>query len=369
MNNNTNAFFALLRAGLWEKEVQLLPFGEVDYSTVLRLAEEQSVVGLVAAGLEHVVDVKLPKEDMLQFVGHTLQLEQRNTAMNCFIGVIVDKMRKAGIYTLLVKGQGIAQCYERPLWRACGDVDLLLSDENYEKAKRFLTPLASSVETEAFREKHFAMTINSWLVELHGSLRSDCLRKMDRGIDRIQYDIFCGGNVRSWMNGNTLVFLPSADNDVLLVFTHILKHYFRSGIGLRQVCDWCRLLWFFRNSIKMNELESHIRALGIMTEWKVFASLAVNTLGMPEEAMPLYENNEKWRKKADKVLLRIMADGNFGHNKDLSYADRHKPIVRKLISFWRHTRDSITQFGIFPLDTIKAWNSMVVNGVKDSGKE
>ena len=125
LDNNTQAFLALVRAGLWEKDVQLSSYGDIDFKEVYRLAEEQSVVGLVAAGIEHIVDIKIPKEDALQFVGQSLQLEQQNTAMNHFIGVIVDKMRAAGIYTLLVKGQGIAQCYERPLWRSCGDVDFL----------------------------------------------------------------------------------------------------------------------------------------------------------------------------------------------------------------------------------------------------
>ena len=51
-------------------------------------------------------------------------------------------MREAGIYTVLVKGQGVGQCYERPLWRSCGDVDLFFDAENYEQAKAFLSPLA-----------------------------------------------------------------------------------------------------------------------------------------------------------------------------------------------------------------------------------
>lgn len=44
-DKNIVAFFALLRAGLWEKEVRLAPYGEIDFSAVLDLAEEQSVVG------------------------------------------------------------------------------------------------------------------------------------------------------------------------------------------------------------------------------------------------------------------------------------------------------------------------------------
>ena len=59
-----------------------------------------------------------------------LQIEKQNSAMNSFIGVLVEKMRKEGIYTLLIKGQGVAQCYEKPLWRSCGDIDLYLSEDN-----------------------------------------------------------------------------------------------------------------------------------------------------------------------------------------------------------------------------------------------
>jgi len=102
----------------------------------------------------------VPKPIALQFIGRTVQLEQRNQAMNYFIGVMVEKMREAGIYTVLVKGQGGGQCYERPLWRLCGDVDLFFDEENYEKAKGVLTPLAIEVEPEEKRKKHLAMTID-----------------------------------------------------------------------------------------------------------------------------------------------------------------------------------------------------------------
>lgn len=52
-NNNQQAFFALVRAGLWKKEAQLSRFSDIDYKAIMQLAEEQAVVGLVSAGLEH----------------------------------------------------------------------------------------------------------------------------------------------------------------------------------------------------------------------------------------------------------------------------------------------------------------------------
>lgn len=62
------------------------------------------MVELIAAGMEYIVDTKPAKKDVLQFVGQTFQIEERNKAMNYFIGILVDKMKDAGIFTLLVKG-------------------------------------------------------------------------------------------------------------------------------------------------------------------------------------------------------------------------------------------------------------------------
>ena len=51
MDNNQKAFFELLRAGLWEKEVRLSPYKDIDFSVILNLAEEQSVVVLLLLAL------------------------------------------------------------------------------------------------------------------------------------------------------------------------------------------------------------------------------------------------------------------------------------------------------------------------------
>ena len=301
LEKNTGALFELIRSGLWERDIRLSDLGNIDIPSVQTLAEEQSVIGLVAAGLEHVVDVKFPKEDVLQIVGQTLQLEQQNQAMNQFIGVIVEKMRKEGIYTLLLKGQGIAQCYEKPLWRACGDVDFFLSDDNYQKAKAFLTPLASSVEREFVREKHLGMTLDPWVVELHGRLYCGLSSRIEKELDRVYKDTFYGGSVRSWNDDRVQVFLLSPSDDAFYVFTHILQHFYKGGIGLRQICDWSRLLRTYLEEIDLQLLEKRIQRAGLKSEWKAFGAFAVEYLGMDAESMPLYSPDKKWKRKADRI--------------------------------------------------------------------
>ena len=304
LDKNTQAFLELVRAGLWEKEAWIEQYGKVEFEEIYRFAGEQSVVGLVTVGFEHIQDVKAPQEIVLQCIGESLQLEQTNKAMNQFIEKLVGKMREAGIYTLLVKGQGVAQCYEKPLWRASGDVDLLLSDSNYKKAKEFLLPLSSDNKPDERYSKHLGMSIDQWYVEIHGTLRTGLSGRIDRVVDEVQKDVFCGGNVRSWMNGKTTVFLPSPNNDVFFVFTHFIKHFYKEGMSLRQICDWCRLLWTYRDSLNHELLESRIRKSGLMSEWKAFSALAVKYLGMPEKAMPLYDS--RFKVKGERILKHIL---------------------------------------------------------------
>lgn len=362
-NSNLDAFLALVRAGLWEKDVRLQTYGQIDFSEICRLSEEQSIVGLVAAGVEHVGDGKLPQKNVLHLLGRVLQLEQRNEAMNKFIGELILKMNKAGIHTLLVKGQGVAQCYERPLWRSCGDVDLFMNDENYEKAKEFLVPLANRVETEFTFTKHLEMTLSSWSVELHGTMFSELSKRIDRGIELVTEDTFREGGTRVWKNGEIDVFLPNPNNDVVFIFTHILQHFFKWGIGLRQVCDWCRLLWTYQTEIDIILLEKRLQMMGLVTEWKAFASLAVNFLGMPMEAMPLYSPSAYWKKKASNILSFILSTGNMGHNRSVTYYSKYPFYIRKVISLCNHTKNSVRHFFVFPMDSLKIWGRMVKNGV------
>lgn len=363
LHSNKQTFFALVEAGLWEKGVRLSTYNKIDFQEVNRLAEEQAVIGLVAAGMEHVTDVKVPKEDILQFAGQVLQLEQRNKAMNEFLAGIIDNLRKEGVYTLLLKGQGIAQCYERPLWRVSGDVDLFLSNDNYKNAVNVLTPQAHEVEDENIYTKHIGFKIDGWEVELHGSLRSELWKRLDNMLDEVQEEIFYGGAVRSWMNGSTQVFMPRADEDVVYVFAHILQHLFKGGIGLRQICDWCRLLYTYRDSLNFGLLESRIRKAGIRTEWKVFATLAVDYLGMPGGYMPLYDGSNKWKKKAKRLLAFVLETGNFGRNRDMSYRNEESAISRKWKTFCLITSDTFKQFAIFPMDSIRVWSRMMRIGL------
>lgn len=389
MSKDIYVFFELLKAGLWrdQRAVSCLKFqvpSDIDWEREYQIAEEQAVVGIVAAGLEVVQNVqefkdfKIPQKAKYQFIGQTMLIEKRNKEMNAFVADLIEKLRDNDIYALLVKGQGIAQCYEKPLWRTCGDVDLLMSEDNYRKACVYLGKIADSTERETKKNKerkHQEYQISGWAVELHGTLHSHLSGRGDREIDKVQRKCFYGGSVRSGefkssKASGVQVFLPGVNEDVFFVFTHILQHLFLEGIGLRQICDWCRLLYIYRDSLNHKLLEQRLRKAGLMSEWKVFASFAVNWLGMPMEAMPLYyENdneNEKLKRKAERIFRFVMEVGNFGHNREVKWNDSFN---RRAMLIWHRITDTVKLLRVFPIDAPKfllnyAWDGVgyVVRG-------
>lgn len=364
MDIQQKIFFSLVKSGLWESDVYLPSCEENDYREVFKLASEQSVIGIVTAGLEHAHSSNILKENLLLFIGATFQIEKRNKELNNFIREITNKMEASCISSLIVKGQGIAQCYERPLWRSSGDVDFLFDENNFLKARDFFRPLVTSYDPDDDYSRHLSGTVGEWDIELHGNQRTMLSLKIDEVIDDIQEKAIENRRYRVWQNEQTNVLLPNPDDDVIYVFTHYLKHFFKGGIGLRQICDWCRLLYTYKDSINYELLESRIRKMGLLTEWKAFGAFAVDYLGMPSEAMPLYAPDKKWSRKGDRICAFVMEVGNFGHNRDNGYYAKYPFLIRKTYSFGRRCGDLIRHARIFPLDSLRFFPYMMYNGIR-----
>lgn len=370
-SNSTEVFFLLTRAGLYgrtEGIEDFMPEG-VDWAEVYRLAKEQKVLGLVAGGIETIRtewlkthDTPLmPRQWVVDFAHPTLQLEQRNQNMNRFIEQLFGRLQKNGIHALLLKGQGVAQCYQDPFRRAIGDVDLLLSEEDYWKAKDYLRQFASSSKEGKEYKKECAVVIANWKVEMHGSLRCGFSSRSDREFDKVYRNTFKGGSGRSWKNGEVQVPLLRKEDDVLYVFVHFLNHFYKGGVGIRQICDWSRLLWTFWDSLDLSLLEARLKKMKLMTAWKAFGMFAVEYLGMPKEAMPFYREEEKWKRKAQRICAFILMTGNMGSNRKVK-AD--SVLSKKIVLSRQRFRDLANHFTIFPLDSLRFFPSILRNGLR-----
>lgn len=359
-------FLSLVQEGLWGRSNNnidcLLNLNRsADWNDVYRVAREQTVQGLVLAGVE-CSDEKPPKEFLLQWIGEVQLLEQRNKELNGVVAELIDRLRKEKIYCLLVKGQGVAQCYEKPLWRESGDIDLLLTEVDYKRTKTLLTPMADEVHIENIKNMHLSMNMKGYIVELHGKMPFLLSNRVERVIDEILDDSLHKGGVMTGKLEGKDILLPNLDNHIFIVFTHFLHHLFIEGVGLKQICDWCRMLWTYRHEIDADLLGKRLQGTGLMSEWKAFASLAVKTLGMPVDAMPFYD--EGFKRKGEMVLRHILKTGNLGQNKDLSYRVKYNGFVYRMVSFWRRFVDFVQFVPIFPLDAPRFFYTYVFGKMK-----
>lgn len=108
--------------------------------------------------------------------------------------------------------------------------------------------------------------------------------------------------------------------------------------------------------------------MGLMSEWKAFGAYAVEFLGMPVEALPLYSADEKWKRKAARICSFIMEVGNFGHNRDTSYYGKYPFLIRKTISMGWRIGELFRHARIFPLDSIRFFPKLMYVGIRSAVK-
>lgn len=353
-------FFSLLRSGLWDVPVDYEPDGDIDWKEIFRMSFKQTVLPLVAHGIGYCQGTKPSEEESDEFVDIVIFTEKKNLKANSRIEYLFTLLSGQGIKAYLVKGQGVARTYIHPEYRQCGDIDLFLPGDNYNRAKELLIPLSDEVAEEGKDNLHLGMGFGDEEVELHGSMRTNTDRQLDRRLDswsNLSLDL----PSPEWkMNGVDIPLLPY-NMDAIYLFAHFFHHYMVGGIGLRQICDWARYLFYYRDFIDRDRLVNDINTLNLTKGWKVFASVAVDYLGLPKECMPLYD--DRLHSKASKVIKFVNEGGNFGKYGNDKYRDETY-WIRKCHSFLLRIKTTWYHFSVFPKNTARNFYGFIYIGIR-----
>ena len=345
-------FFTLLRSGLWNEVPERAPFADgTDWEALYRLSQEQTVVPLVAEGINRLPREFLPAEPerMDPFLGDMMSTAKRNRVLDAFIPKLFRALE--GVPVVLVKGQSLAQDYPDPERRQPGDIDLLLLPESYEAAKEILLPKATTVLDEEKEIWHQGMRYRSIEIEIHGSISTLMSRKLDRQLAALLEEQFDGRTFPEVSIGGAAIPVPDADFNALYVFVHFLQHYWSGGIGLRQLVDWMTFVSVHKRDIHPVILEKRLEALGLVNMWKVFAGFVQEYLGCPAEKLLLAAPPDTT--KNARIWKYIRRCGNFGMNVDRTRKEESY-LVRKVHSFWRLVvADRLRHFNVFPRESVR----------------
>ena len=359
-----NTLLALLRSALWGCPYNG-PIMIEDWITVVRLAEQQTVIGLVADAMTLLPEEIHPDSaTKFKVIPKVVCIQQFHSSLNKKIAKVKRLMDNNNIVCVLLKGQGVALNYPNPLSRQCGDIDLYVGNKQFQKAMDLLEPDVNHKVDRYAHLKHYNVVSGGILIEIHRVAEILPGFREDRLLQQWTEDKLLGTKLRKVIIDGTEVNLPPIDFDVLYIMNHAWQHFMLGGIGLRQLCDWSIYLHKFYNEIDWKSLEINLQRFGLMRAWQIFGSVAVKALGLPANECPLYTG--KYDGKVEKVLDVIWSEGNFG--KHSLHFDTNRPkglFAGKFHSFKQYTYRIFRIMSISPKDVLKSWIYNSINGMRN----
>jgi len=294
----------------------------VEWQCLFDEAQRQAIAGILACGIE-----RLPKEQqppqmlLLQWIGLTLQIEQRNALTTKVCGEVAGQVEKDGLRCCVLKGQANHRYYPERMAnrRNCGDVDVWTEPNKFQVSsskfhvREVLEYVDEHYERDGLCWLHCNFTDKSSVpVEVHFHPSFFSRPRYNRRFQQYFSDMEqCVERVR--IDG---VEIPAmkAEEDVIYQMNHIYRHLIDEGVGLRQIIDYYYLL--------VNGSRLMVQGLDKATVMEIVSWLGMRRfagalmyelrelLGMPEKYL-LCEPSEKDGKF---LMEEILMSGNFGHN-------------------------------------------------------
>lgn len=166
---------------------------------------------------------------------------------------VCDIFSKAEIPFAVFKGSAVAILYPNPDIRDLGDIDLIVSESDYERAiLRFKDEIT---EEEAWHKFHFGIKVDGVDVEIHKHITY----KTDDEAGKVLVEVMDGAlDEIIWCKYDSFEF-PMLKNKyhALALLHHKLRHFHKNNFVMRNLCDWA----YFVKSVEQKEWDEEVYPL------------------------------------------------------------------------------------------------------------
>ena len=240
-------FFELVRVTIGTQiRLSRIP-SEAEWKVLFEIAVRQSLVGVCFIGLHRLgadsedgfVRIGMSEDLFINWMGMAARINVNNDAINQNCVTLQKRLSVDGFCSCVLKGQGIAALYREDLqgFRQSGDIDLWV-----DASKKDVIAWAMKVGmTKKPGYLHVGIRCVDTIVELH--YIPTYLRSF-RHNRRLQ--AFCESQKDKWTERNGMK-VPSWEFYVVYQLSHIFRHLFGSGVGLRHLMDYYYLLCSRKN--------------------------------------------------------------------------------------------------------------------------
>lgn len=308
MSKELEAFFCLLRSGVWGDKTELVD-ATVSWAEVYDMARKQSVVGVTFDAVMTQPKERQPMSNLkYEWWGNVYIVELNNKQVNTDVASLVFYLNQCGIESRLMKGQGCASFYPVSHHRQCGDIDIFVGEEQYERAKDLIRCKGIEIDKEGIYDAHF--TWGNTLVEMHKWETFFYCSTLNKRLQSIcRKEEWLDGVFTTIFDQRVVMFNPTFN--AFYIFVHFYHHFLQVGVGLRQICDWMLLLKQKEDNIEWDRLYGYVKEIDAVRAWKAFYGLATEYLGLRLSWVPKWMADYEL-KDVSFVLGDVLNVGNFG---------------------------------------------------------
>ena len=278
---------------------------EAFWNQVYVEAQAQAVAGIIAPVMANHSEIP----DSIRYRWSAVQKPYaiRYTQMAAGQNETCKLLQQAGIPVVVMKGMAAAIYYPIPDYRTMGDVDLLVSPENYKSAVKLLEDNGYELKGEEESQYHTAFTRYKILYELHQSPAG--VHRAEKG-DAISEYILSGlEHIEiNEIGQECFPILPWKQNGMELIW-HIRQHLY-NGLGLRHIVDWMMFVNYMLDDTRMAGYMHDLKKCGLDYLAIVVTKMCQKYLGLPKEKNTWCDGADE--ELCDELMEFIMGQGNFG---------------------------------------------------------
>lgn len=307
----TQVFFSLLRLSSGQEEKDFPVLSEQEWAAIYELSLRQSVIGVVFGGIDRLPNDRWPDKIMsMKFYAQVKYIRNYSAQAAEASAAAVERFAREGKRSVILKGSAVSSLYDNPELRSCGDVDIWIESE-----RRWLIKFCRSINGASRVFYHHIPFAKMRGVEIEAHLTPSWM-----------YNPFTNARLQKWFStfwkddsnictvsccGQNLPAMSPAFNRVFLL-SHVFRHLFMDGIGIRQIMDYYYLL----RSGCTEEEKAETMALFRKLNMAAFAGAVMWVL---QEVFHLPDENlltAPDRRRGEFLLREILRSGNFGQYDD-----------------------------------------------------
>ena len=210
---------------------------EVDWKELYRIAQKQALLGVLFHGIQRLPKELAPEQKLLmQWMVMAEMVRKQNIKLYQDSVKVCQNFEKEGFANCILKGQGNALLYPDPYMRTPGDIDIYLSGGR----KKIMKYVDQVCPNQVMRYHHVDFPVMKTAIEVHFTPSYMFYpihnRRMQKWFEKVMGEQ-CNHRV-SLPDGYGEIHVPQVSFNVIYILSHLYRHIFTEGIGLRQLLDY-----------------------------------------------------------------------------------------------------------------------------------